>query len=133
MRVFRLHCSMVAFAFLLASSALGQVVTSSLYGTVVDPNNAVIPGASVTLLNVDRGSTVSRNTDNSGEVTFASLPVGVYIITVEARGFKTLKRSGVSLSAGQEPRLTFILEIGQLAETIEVKGESLLVDTANAE
>src|SRR3989442_56301 len=104
--------SVLVFIVVAASSAMGQVVTSTLYGTVVDPNNAVIPGAVVTLLNVDRGSTVSRNTDNAGEVTFASLPVGEYVITVEAKGFKTLKRSGVSLSAGQEPRLTFVLEIG---------------------
>ena len=123
----------ISFVGLLASSAMGQVVTSTLYGTVIDPNNALIPGALVTVLNVDRGSTVSRSTDNAGEVTFASLPIGDYVITVEAKGFKTLKRSGVSLSAGQEPRLTFVLEIGQLAETIEVKGESMLLNTTNAE
>src|SRR5690242_6297877 len=133
MRLLGFSCSLASYAVLLASTAMGQVVTATLYGTVVDPNNAIIPGAMVTLLNVDRGSTVSRPTDSAGEVTFASLPVGDYVITVEAKGFKTLKKTGVGLSAGQEVRLTFPLEIGQLTETVEVKSESLLIDASNAE
>jgi hypothetical protein len=112
---------------------MGQVVTSTLYGTVVDPNGAVIPGATVTLLNVERGSTVARSTGSNGDVIFTALPIGQYEITVEATGFKKLKRSGVNLSAGEEVRLTFAVEIGAVAETVEVKGESVLINTANAE
>lgn len=133
MRLFRLCCSIPTVVLLLSSSAIGQVVTSTLYGTVADPNGAVIPGATITVLNVDRGSTVTRTTGDTGDVVFPALPVGEYVITIEAKGFKTLKRSGVSLSAGQESHLTFALEIGQLAEAIEVKGETQLINTANAE
>src|SRR5437773_514601 len=102
MRVFGIQCSTAALALLLCCSTVGQVVTSTLYGTVVDPNGAVIPGATVTLLNVDRGSTVTRTTGSNGDVIFTALPIGQYDITVEAKGFKTLKRSGAKLSAGEE-------------------------------
>jgi hypothetical protein len=103
---------------LAAGAASAQVVTASFYGTVVDPNGAVIPGAKVTVVNIDRGTTSTLVTDPSGEASFASLPIGEYAITVEATGFKALKRTGLTLSAGQALRLTLPLEIGQVAETI---------------
>src|SRR5438067_320662 len=106
---------------LFAGIAYGQIVTGTLYVTVVDPNGALIPGATVTALNVDRGSALTRSADTLGEVSFPSLPVGSYALTVEAKGFKTLKRSGIRLSGGQDIRLTLPLEIGQVAETVEVR------------
>ena len=132
MQKFRLSLATAALCMLPAGAA-AQVVTATFFGTVVDPNGAVITGASVTVLNVDRGSTSMHIADTLGEVTFSSLPIGEYAITAEAKGFKTLKRTGVHLSAGQDLRMTLSLEIGQLTETIEVKGESPLVNTANAE
>src|SRR5437867_5506302 len=60
MQVFAMSRSTLAYIALLTSPAIGQVVTATLSGTVVDPNKAVVPGAGVTLLNADRGSTVSR-------------------------------------------------------------------------
>ena len=116
-----------------APSAVAQVVTATLYGTVVDPNGASIPAARVTMVNVDRGSTLIREADGAGEVSFPSLPIGEYTITVEAKGFKTLKRTGINLSAGQDLRMTLSMDIGQLSETVEVKSETPLVNTVNAE
>jgi len=118
---------------LIFASAAAQVVTATFYGTVVDPNGAVIPAAKVTLLNVDRGSILTREADAGGEVSIPSLPTGEYTVTVEATGFKTLKRSGVTLSAGQDLRLTLPMEIGQVTETVNVTSETPLVNTANAE
>ena len=124
---------MAALVLLLAGGAGAQVVTAIFYGTIVHPNGAVIPGARVTVLNVDRGSTLTREAGARGEVSFPSLPIGEYAITGEAKGFKTLKRTVVNLSAGQDLRLTLSLDIGQLAEVIEVKSETPPVNTANAE
>src|SRR3954447_19678926 len=102
MRRFAIAYSLAALWLLLATNAMAQVVTATFYGTVVDPNGAVIPGAKVTAVNVDRGSTLTREADSSGEVSFPSLPIGEYTITAEAAGFKTLKRTGINLSAGQD-------------------------------
>ena len=133
MRNIRTYSCMPALLLCLAGWANGQVITSSFNGTVVDPNGAAIPVASVTVLNVGRGSSLTRSTDTLGEAVFPSLPVGEYLITVEAKGFKTLKRGGITLSAGQDLRLTLMLEIGQVSETIEVTSEAPLINTANAE
>ncbi|MBC8165946.1 MAG: TonB-dependent receptor [Bryobacteraceae bacterium] len=125
----------LSFVLALASAAIapGQVVTAKFFGTVTDPNSAVVPGATVTVQNVGRGTSIARQSDDSGEVVIAALPVGDYLITVEAPGFKTLKRSGVSLSAGEDVRLTLPLEIGQVAESVEVTADTPLINTANAE
>jgi hypothetical protein len=133
MRTRTLICLSAIIVALLAGAAVAQVVTATLYATVTDPNGAVVPGAHVTVTNVERGSTLTRDTSDLGEAAFSSLPIGEYLITVEANGFKTLKRSGITLSAGQDMRLPLALEIGQLAETVVVKAETPLVNTANAE
>ncbi len=127
------YCLPSLLLLLLGTNAAAQVVTAAFNGTIVDPNGAVIPGASVTVLNVDRGSTLTRESDGMGEASFPSLPIGQYTITVESKGFKTLKRSNIELSAGQDLRLTLTMDIGQLTETVEVKGEAPLVNTSNAE
>ena len=132
MRHLGLSSSILAL-MLVASSAMGQVVTATLYGTVLDPQGAIVASATVTALNVGRGTSLSRQSNELGEASFPSLPVGEYAITIEAKGFKTLKRSGITLSAGQDLRMSFTLEVGQIAETIEVTGEAPLVNTSNAE
>ena len=131
MRHFRLLSFMLAMG--MASTAVGQVVTATLYGTVLDPNGAVVPNATVTALNVGRGISTVRQSDAAGEVVLASLPVGDYTITVEVPGFKSLRRTGIALSAGQDLRLNLNLEIGQVAESVEVTSEAPLINTANAE
>jgi hypothetical protein len=124
---------LLSFFFIFSSSATAQVVTATLYGNVVDPNGAAVPKATVTATNVNRGTSVSRQTDDSGIVLLPALPVGEYKVTVEAQGFKSLERSGISLSAGQEVRLNLSLELGQLSETVEVTSEAPLINASNAE
>ena len=131
MRHFRLLSCMLAMG--MATTAMGQVVTATLYGTVLDPNGAVVPNATVTALNVGRGTSTVRQSDAAGEVVLSSLPVGDYTITVEVPGFKSLRRTGIALSAGQDLRLNLTLEIGQVAESVEVTSEAPLINTANAE
>jgi hypothetical protein len=133
MRRLNVGICLAALLQLATGTLAAQVVTASFNGTVLDPNGASVPGASVTMLNVDRGSTLTRTANTFGEVVFPSLPIGEYTITAEAKGFKTLKRGGVTLSSGQDLRMALALEIGQVAETIEVTSAAPLVNTANAE
>ncbi|MCZ2156350.1 MAG: TonB-dependent receptor [Bryobacterales bacterium] len=128
-----LSYSVATLLLLITVCLQGQVVSAGLFGTVTDPNGAVIPGAKVTVTNEDRGSTLTRDADASGVAAFPSLPMGTYTITVESQGFKSLKRSGIVLSAGRDLRLTLPLELGQVTETIEVHAETPLVNTSNAE
>jgi hypothetical protein len=79
-----------AFLFLyavLAVQASAQVNTASLTGQVTDTAGAAVANASVTVKNKATAAERSTNTDSSGYYTFASLPVGVYSVTVESQGF----------------------------------------------
>lgn len=128
--LYRIVALLVAGAF---SSAWGQVITATFHGTIMDPNGAVVPSANVTVTNTTRGTSISRQTNENGVVTFTSLPLGDYTVAVEAAGFKTLSRTGLNLSAGEELRLTLTLEIGQLSEKIVITAEAPLINTSNAE
>src|SRR5712691_11337063 len=92
--------SLLVTLVLCASTALGQTGTSSITGTVRDTNGAVVPGATVTAKNEATGLTSTQTTTDSGLYAFSSLPVGVYSITVEKQGFKTLLKTNNVLEVG---------------------------------
>src|SRR5262245_46483511 len=85
--------SVVALA--LAAPVFGQqAATATIEGVVTDPQNAVIPGAKVTVKNVDTGLTREITTDDSGIYRIAALPPGTYHISAGGKGFAD-RKSGV--------------------------------------
>src|SRR5262249_39091764 len=71
-------------------------------------------------------------TDASGTYRFASLPPGEYILTVTAPGFRTFKQPGISLTAGRLPTIDVQLQVGTLAETVEVSEAAPIVDVTQS-
>ncbi len=116
-----------------ASPALSQVITGTLYGTVVDPAGAAVPGASVRAAEESTGVVATATTDALGEFTLSGLPPGSYSVSIEASGFRTQRQVGLRLDAGQRVRLAFSLELGTVATTVEVQAVSPLVNAVNAE
>jgi hypothetical protein len=104
-----------------------------MYGTVTDPTGAAIPSAPVTLTNELTGAITPTRSNPAGEFTFTFLPVGTYTISIEAQGFKSQRRTGLELVAGQSVRLTFALELGAVNESVTISAEAQLLDTANSE
>src|SRR5918992_923023 len=100
-----------AIAFLLLLSACltldasAQVNTASVTGLVTDTAGAVVPNASVTLKNKATNVETTATTDSSGYYNFASVPVGVYAVTVESQGFKRVVLEEVKLEVGQKARV----------------------------
>jgi len=86
----------------------------------------------VTILNVDTGATFTTRTMTDGVLYGAGIPVGSYTVSVEQAGFKKAVRAGVILEVDRRVRVDFRLEVGAVTESLEVKGEALLVDTAGA-
>src|SRR4026209_1952709 len=74
----------------LSVGALGQSGTSSVHGTVSDPQKQVVSGATVSLINAERNFLRTQKSNESGGYLFAAVPPGVYRIQVEAPGFKKL-------------------------------------------
>jgi len=114
-------------------AALPQANTATLHGTVTDPSGAAIPDANVTLTNEGTRAVVTQKSGTGGEFVFAFVPPGAYTLRIEAAGFKTLTAAGITLSAGQQARLTHTLELGQISESVSVEGAAALVNTVSSE
>jgi hypothetical protein len=113
-------------------SLLAQLQTGAISGTVTDPQGAVIPAAAVEARNTATNSVSRASSNESGYFTLPGLAVGSYEITAQKTGFKRAVRSGIVLQVNRNAEVNFQLEVGQVAETVEVRGQQILVDTGSA-
>jgi Carboxypeptidase regulatory-like domain len=118
-----------------APSASAQLTTGSISGTVKDPQGGVIPAATVTLISETRGTQLVDATNNvNGDFVFANVPPDRYTIQITMDGFKTHRRDGVTVSAGDRLAVgTLSLELGGMAETVQVTSEAQLVQASTGE
>lgn len=114
-------------------TALAQPNSATFYGTVADPTGAVVPGANITLTNQETQSALTKTSSSSGDFAFAFVPSGTYTVRVDAAGFKAYVRTGFTLSAGQQVRQTFELELGPVTDTVSVEAGAPLVNTVSAQ
>src|ERR1700689_1099335 len=93
---------------LMATSFLrGQTAEQgSVLGVVTDQSGAVIPGARVTVTDLDTGFTKEESTNSSGQFEILALPIGAYTVDVSMRGFKSWKMDRLVLEIGQRSRIT---------------------------
>ena len=117
----------IGFLLLAGIPAVAQETRGTISGTVRDAQG-VIPGAPVKITNVQTSVTQDVVTNGSGYFEAPLLNAGTYDVSVEMTGFKTLKRTGITLAVGQQITLPLELEIGTLAETITVTGEAPLLE-----
>ena len=103
-----------------------QVTTGTLVGTVRDANG-VVPGASVTIREVNRGTSNTYVTDESGSYTAPFLSPGTYTVEVNVQGFRSGVREGVILQVNQRARVDVTLEVGGIEETTTVVAEAPLL------
>jgi hypothetical protein len=112
--------------------AWSQESRATIVGRVTDSTGAVVPGASVSFANVETGVIVKTQTNGEGNYFSSFLIPGTYRIAGEKAGFKSLVRSGVTLSVNDRVELNLSLEIGSQSETITVTADASLLDNANA-
>jgi hypothetical protein len=124
---------MLTLVVFLASAVLlaqAQATTADLAGTVVDPNGAVVPGATVTAKNIATGITRTVTSGDDGTYKFIALPPGEYQVTTEAASFKKVIISPVRLTVGQSAELKINMEIGTQDVVVNVPADSVeLVET----
>src|SRR3989304_4974361 len=108
--------------------ALGQATTGTISGVVRDATAAVIPGATVTVTNVDTGISRSLSTGAQGGVNAPNLLPGNYEVQAQVAGFQTEVRSGITLSVGREAVVNFTLQVGDVTQSVEVTGEAPMVN-----
>src|SRR3954466_9438409 len=119
-------------ALLVASSGFCQseVGTTSINGTVSDPSGASIPNAQVTARNSGTGFVRQTESTGAGYYNISGLPVGVYELTVETKGFRTTRISNINLSVGAAGTLNVTLEVGSTTAEVNVVSDAPLVETS---
>src|SRR5216110_82809 len=122
--------SAVVVWFVLSLPAFAQTL-GTITGEVKDSTGAVVPGATVTVMNKATNATRTTASNEVGLFDFPALPPGTYTVTTELSGFKTVARD-LELQVQQTARVNFTLELSTLAETATVTAVSPLVETANA-
>jgi hypothetical protein len=116
----------------MAATAWGQVATGTISGTVSDKGGAILPGAKVTILNVETGIARNLDADEHGGYTAPGLAVGPYRVTATRDGFQTVIRSGIILTVAREAVVDFSLGVGAVSEQVEVTGGAPLVESTTA-
>src|SRR5262249_33009240 len=107
------------------------VVTGDVVGTITDPSNAVVPGATVTLTSVDTGATSEVTTTSTGLFRFPLLKPGNYRVAVTQSGFRTTQQA-VTVAVGQVTTSNIQLQVGQTSETVDVTSATPVIQTENA-
>lgn len=119
----------VACVLLLAAPAAAQFDRGTISGVVKDQSGAIVPGVTVTAKSLQTQELATAVTDASGYFTMTTLRPGRYDVNAELDGFKKASRTGVVLDGGAAIRVEFILEAGNLAETVTVVAQATPIQT----
>jgi len=115
-----------------SGTSLAQSTVGRILGTLTDQSSAAVAGATVTITDIQRGSSRSVTTDDSGNYTVPDLQPGTYKIHVESKGFKSVERPSVQVEVASDVRADFALQPGQVTETVTISEEVPLVNTTSA-
>jgi hypothetical protein len=122
--LFPILCLMV----LLATPAAAQNFRGSIEGRVTDRSDAAVPGATITITNKATNATSTTVSDERGNYAVPLLNPGTYKILVELASFKKVERDNVEVRVADRLTLDFVLEVGQLEETIAVNADVPLLE-----
>ena len=129
-----LLCLFLFFLLLGATTAdaRAQGTTSRVVGIVSDSEAARIPGATVTLTNEATGLTFTTESNETGSYAFEAVQVGRYALTVELTGFKKFVSTGNPVNIGAPATINAVLQLGALAESVEVRASTQVVQTSSS-
>jgi len=124
-----------AFAIVLFSSVqliVAQEVRAAISGQVTDPSGAAVPNAAIRVVNLERNTSSTTVTSDSGRYQVAFLLPGVYSVSIEAPGFRRYVREDIQLATGEKLGLDIVMEVGAVSESITVRGQASLIETESA-
>jgi hypothetical protein len=125
--------SLYLFATCLATGLMAQDVTGKISGKILDPSNLGVASAKVTVTNTDRNQVERTITaDSTGNYSAPLLPIGTYSVKAEAKGFKTVDRTGIVLNVNDDLSINISMPVGAVTETVEVKATAAEVELGTA-
>jgi hypothetical protein len=126
-------CITLCVALLGGRAARAQFDSASVLGTISDPSGASVGAASVVLLNVAKGVTITRKTDANGNYEFPNVQPGDYSITVTAAGFEQAATGTFTVTVGARQRVALALKIGEATQTVNVSGAASLLEADSSD
>lgn len=130
-KVLRACVLILGSVIVFSGSGIAQTYTATLTGTVTDPSGGAV--ANVKVMAVNQGTKLehSAQTNDSGVYTIPFLPVGEYVLTVEATGYKKLVSSPIKLEVNQVARLDLKMVIGDLTQEVTINEAAPVLQTEN--
>ena len=124
----------LAFLMLLAFPAIlrGQAYFGAVSGLITDPSGAVIPGAKLTLTDVQKGYTFTATSNQAGEFLMPSIPPSTYTLTAEMNGFEKTIRTGIVVNVTGHVTANLNLKIAGATQTVEVSSQDSTLQTQDA-
>src|SRR5215210_7679356 len=114
----------------LSAVALAQSTTTGAIGGVVsNPNKEVVPGAAVTVKNIETNKEDSATTDDTGRFKVANLQPGSYSVTINSTGFSPMTAENVTVEIGRETNLDIALSVGPVTGQVDVTAEAPVINT----
>jgi hypothetical protein len=120
-----LVCAFLMVMAAIAGTANAQTFRGTIQGSVTDTTGGSVPGAKVTVRNVDTGITRTTETNGDGEFNVPELPIGTYTVTIEKSGFQAAVTTGVQVTVATESRVDAVLKAGEVTQQVIVSAETL--------
>jgi hypothetical protein len=109
----------------LPNSSHAQAIYGSIYGTVTDKAGAVVPNATITVSDESKGTSVTAQSNGSGDYTVQHLIPDTYDLKVTVGGFKSFEQKGIVIAADTSPKVDVQLEVGGESETVTVNADTV--------
>jgi hypothetical protein len=129
MSLFLAACATLAF---LSFTAIAQVSTGTVLGTILDASGAAVPNAKVDARNADTGVVSSSTSSGAGEYRIGNLLAGTYSITASAAGFSGSTLNNVTIDANKVATENLTLAVGQVSTNVEITESIVNIDTTTA-
>ena len=129
MRGFCKYLTIALVVFMCFSGDVWAQATAQIVGRITDGTGALLPGVEITAMQADTGFTRTVVSNETGSYVLPNLPLGPYRLTATLPGFQTFAQTGIVLQVGSSPAVNIVLEVGQVAQTIEVIANTALVET----
>jgi hypothetical protein len=123
----------VALMLAIAGGVTAQEFRATIKGQIVDSSQAVLPGATVTVLNQETGELATATTNKDGSYTVPFLRPGLYTLTVEMPSFQKYTRKDMRLQVSETATINVQLNLGGVTESLTVSAESPLLETSKAD
>jgi hypothetical protein len=124
---------LLAIAFLLLASLFGQAYFGTVSGEVTDSTGALVQGAKVVLTDQQKGFNFTATTDASGRYLFRSIPPGVYVVVVDAKGFDKITSAKFKVDINENVTTNLAVKVAGQTQKVEVSAEAQTIQTEDAE